>query len=90
MDTKRCWECSRSSMQKLPSPRISTSESARFADKTEEQSEERWTENPSRPLDAAASEESEGITFAAEPTGGETQRSGTDSAIGQPYRTLGP
>ncbi|RMZ94437.1 hypothetical protein BpHYR1_026599 [Brachionus plicatilis] len=49
-----------------------------------------WTENPSQPLDAAASEESEGITVAAEPTGGETQGSGTDSAIGQPYGALGP
>ncbi|RNA19041.1 hypothetical protein BpHYR1_028228, partial [Brachionus plicatilis] len=54
-----------------------------------EPSEEKRTEK-SRPVDAAASEEYEGIAVAAGPTGGEIQVSGTDSAIGQPKRALGP
>ncbi|RNA13703.1 hypothetical protein BpHYR1_002635 [Brachionus plicatilis] len=61
----------------------------RGENKNKEQSEERLTEK-SRPLDAAASEKSEGIAVAAESTGGETQVSGTDSAIGQPHGALGP
>ncbi|RNA12257.1 hypothetical protein BpHYR1_000115, partial [Brachionus plicatilis] len=55
----------------------------READKTEEPSEQKRTDK-SRPVDAVASEEYEGIAVAAGPTGGETQISGTDSAIGQP------